>query len=84
VQDRGVQVADMVAVDGGLVAQFVGLAIAGAATDTAADQPVGDPLGLWSRPPLPPCETACRPNSPLHTIRVESSRPPRPQGFTSS
>ena len=46
VQDGGVQVADVAAVDDGLVAELVGLAVAGAALDAAAGQPVGEALGV--------------------------------------
>ena len=45
-QDRGVQVADVMAIHSGLVAQFVCLAIAGAAADTPARQPVREALGI--------------------------------------
>ena len=42
----GVEVADVVLVDGGLVTEFVGLAIAGPATDATAGEPVGEALGV--------------------------------------
>ena len=42
VQDRGVQVVDADAVDGGLVADLVGGAVMDAALDAAAGQPGGE------------------------------------------
>ena len=46
VEDGGMQVADVVSVDDGLVAKFVGLTVARSGVDAAAGHPIGEALGV--------------------------------------
>ena len=46
VEDGGVEVANVVSVDDGLVAKFVGLAVIGSCVDAAAGHPIGEALGI--------------------------------------
>ncbi len=76
VQDRGVQVVDAHAVDDGLEAEFVGLAVVDAALDSAAGQPGGEGVRIVVAAGAPLSATiGSRPNSPPQTTSVESSSP---------
>ena len=46
VEDGGVEVADVVSVDDGLVAKFVGLTVVRSGVDAAASHPIGEALGV--------------------------------------
>ena len=46
VEDGCMQVADVVSVDDGLVAKFVGLTVARSGVDAAAGNPIGEALGV--------------------------------------
>ena len=84
VQDRGVDVGDVVAVLDGVEADLVGRAVDDAALHPAAGHPDGEAEDVMVAAVGIPASPGVRPNSVAKTTSVSSSRPRRSRSFSSA